>query len=121
MDQYLQSLEKMKDMPIVRFFSQFFTQSKLSPLIAHFRAGLAVKTPGALAQELFVWAVVLAVGTFAIDQIFYWTNPGQAERARDTWQSVSSGFSSFGRGVTGLIVRTRNAFEGRREAARGRR
>lgn len=109
MDQYLQTLERMKDMPIVRFFSQFFSQSRLSPLFGHFKNALSLKSPGALAKELFFWAVLLALVTFAIDQAFYWTKPGQAERAKDTWYGISTRVSSFSRGVKGLASRAKGS------------
>jgi hypothetical protein len=119
MDQYLQTLERMKDMPIVRFFSQFFSQPRLSPLVDHFRNALALKTPGSLAKELFFWAVVLALVTFAVDQAFYWTKPGQVERAKDTWTGISLRLSSFGRGVKGIASRAKGP--GRRGEPVGRR
>jgi hypothetical protein len=119
--EFLQSLEKMKDAPIVRFFSQFFTEGSLSPLFTRFKAGLALRSPGALAKELILWAVLLALGTFLIDQAFYWTKPGQVERARGTWQSISTGVASFGVGVKALATRIKGAFIKRPEAPRGRR
>ena len=121
MNEFLQSLEKMKDAPIVRFFSQFFTEDRLSPLFGRFKAGLGERSPGALAKELIIWAVVLALGTLIIDQVFYWTKPGQVERARGTWQSISAGVSSFGEGVKTLVNRIKNVFGKKREAPRGRR
>jgi hypothetical protein len=121
MDQYLQSLEKLKDLPIVRFFSRFFSEDRLSSLLSDLNAGLERSTPSALAKELLIWAVVLALVTFAIDQAFYWTKPGQLDRARDTWQSLSAGAVSFGRGVKSLALRARELVTGRRGASRGRR
>ena len=121
MNEFLQSLEKLKDAQIVRFFSQFFTEGSLSPLFSRFKAGLALHSPGALAKELILWAVALALGTLLIDQVFYWTKPGQVERARGTWQSISAGAASFGAGVKTLATRIKGAFSKKREAPRGRR
>jgi hypothetical protein len=120
MFQFLESLDKMKDLPIVRFFSQFFTENKLAPLLARFHNGLAISSPGALAKEMFIWAIVLAFIVFIVDQVFYWTKPGQIERARGTWLSIASFASDVGRGARSLAVRAKGLVE-RRGTAHGRR
>lgn len=121
MNEFIQSIERMKDMPIVRFFSQFFDEQSLSPLFGRFDAGLTGRSPGALARELVIWAIVLALGTFIIDQVFYWTKPGKIEQARDTLQNIKEGTISFGQGVKSLALRVKDSVVNRREAPRGRR
>ena len=116
MNQFIDSLERMKDMPIVRFFSQFFTENRLSPLLGRFTAGLEAHSPGSMAKELFIWAILLALGTFIIDQAFYWTKPGQIERARSTWQGIASGATSVGLGLKALPASAKAFISNKREA-----
>ncbi len=89
-------------------------------MLARFNFGMAAGSPGALAKELFLWAVVLALGVFAVDQAFYWTKPGQLERARSTWASIAAFAHKAGRGARSLADRAIGAME-RRRIIRGRR
>jgi hypothetical protein len=107
MTQFLDTLEKMKGMQIVRFFSQFFSEERLSPIFNQMKARAASGTVGGLAKELVVWAIVLALGAFIIDQIFYWTNPGQVEQAKGTWRSFSAGVADLGVSARTLFERAR--------------
>lgn len=120
MYEFLESLERMKDLPIVRFFSQFFAEDRLAPLAARFQNGLSLSSPGALAKELLLWAIVLAFVVFAVDQVFFWTKPGQIQRARGTWLSIASFATDVGRSARTLALRAKNCVE-RRIAVRGRR
>lgn len=90
MDELLKSLDGMKEMQIVRFFARFFTEERLSPLFNQYKERV-LGDPGGLAGELILWAVLLAVGVFLIDQAFHWTAPGQLEQARLTWFRVREG------------------------------
>jgi hypothetical protein len=121
MNQFLDTLNNMKDMPIVRFFSQFFTEARLAPMVGSMKARLAGGTGGSLAKELLVWAIVLAIGTFIIDQVFYWTSPGQVERARENWHGFTSGVQSIGVSARLLADRARGGFRKAQVQARGRR
>lgn len=123
MTEYLEMLDKMKDLQIVRFFSRFFTESSLSPLFGDLKDRAADGTVGSLAKELIVWAVILALGAFIIDQAFYWTRPGQLEQARETWQGVKDGAANVYDGVRSLISRVKagKAPRNDKELPRGRR
>lgn len=120
MTEFLQSLEKLKDLQIVRFFSQFFTEEKLAPIFGQYKDRVGGGTGTSLAHELLVWAIVLAIGTFVIDQIFYWTSPGQIDQARDSWYAFKTGTASLGSRIKELYhnLRTRT---GNREQPRERR
>lgn len=121
MNQYLDTLNKMKDLPIVRFFSQFFTEQRLAPLVGDMKARMAGGTGGGLAKELLIWAVLLALGTFIIDQVFYWTSPGQVEQAKASWRSFTSGVQSIGVSARLLADRARGMVRQRQVQTRGRR
>lgn len=119
MNQLLDTLNKMKDMQIVRFFSQFFTEARLSPLVSRLKERAAAGTVGGLAKELFVWAVILALGAFVIDQVFYWTSPGQVEQAKDTWRNFSAGVADLGVSARTIFQRIKGIGR-KKELPRGR-
>jgi hypothetical protein len=121
MNELLQSLDKMKDMQIVRFFSQFFTEEKVSPLLGQVKSRIAGGTGGNLVHELILWAVFLAVGTFIIDQVFYWTSPGQIEEAKNTWKNFTAGVANLGTSARILVERARGIGRTRLELPNGRR
>jgi hypothetical protein len=120
MTEFLDALNKMKDMQIVRFFSQFFTQEKLAPILGQYKDQMA-GGGGGLAKELVIWAIILAVGVFIIDQVFYWTSPGQLEQARGTWNSFTGGVANLGASARVLIDRAKGIGKARQGASHGRR
>jgi hypothetical protein len=116
MNPFLDTLDKMKNMDLVRFFSQFFPGDSFSKLLDRF-----VGSSSGLAGRLLLWAVVLALGVFLIDQAFYWTKPGKLEHARGTWRGIASGAAAAWAGTKSLALRAKTALSKKREAPRGRR
>jgi hypothetical protein len=116
MNQFIAALDKMKDIQLVRFFSRFFSGESLSNLFGRFQ-----NSPGGLAGRLLLWAVILALGVFLIDQAFYWTKPGRLEQARGTWHGIAAGAASAWKGTKALAIRTKSALFKGREVPRGRR
>jgi hypothetical protein len=120
MNQILESLNKMKDLQIVRFFSQFFTEEKLGPLLKSFTGD--GNGPGSgVVTKLVVWAIVLAVGTFVIDQVFFWTSPGQVERAKTNWKNFTLSMSNLSASAQVLYERAKGLIGKREGLTNGRR
>jgi hypothetical protein len=90
MEAFLKSLEQLKELQIVRFISQFFTEEQLSPIVNQYKQRVA-GDPAGLARDLLLWAVLLALVTFAVDQAFYWTQPGRVAQARESWYAFTEG------------------------------
>jgi hypothetical protein len=111
MNQFIDALDKMKNMELVRFFAQFFSGDGLSKLFGRF-----INSSGGLAGRLLLWAVVLALGVFLVDQAFYWSKPGRLEHARGTWRGIASGAASAWAGTKSLALRVKSVFSRKCEA-----
>lgn len=113
LNQFLEWLDKLKDMDIVRFFSQFFTEEKLGPLFRWFQNSMTGQTYGDRAKQLLVYAAIFALITLAIDQVVYWTDPAQIGRARRNYEYVMGGLRSLGDSARTVAGRIRGALSRR--------
>ena len=113
LNQFLDWLDKLKDMDIVRFFSQFFTEEKLGPFFQWFQGSMTGQTYGDRAKQLIVYAALIALATLVIDQVVYWTDPAQRERARRNYEWFMGGMRSIGESARTVAGRIRGAL-GRR-------
>jgi hypothetical protein len=108
MTQLLGMLDKMKDLDIVRFFSQFFTQEKLAPWFSWFQNATGGRTYGVAAKTMLLYAAILAVVVFVIDQAFYLTHPAKIETTRRRWYAIEDGFMSLGDNAKAVTRRVRS-------------
>lgn len=108
MNAFLQLLDKMKDMDIVKFFSRFFTQATLSPWLHRLQGATAGGDYSASAKHLLLWAAIIAVGIFVIDQVFYLTHPTQRELTRRRWRAIEDGVGALGVSTRTLFGRARS-------------
>lgn len=102
MDKLLQSLDQFKDLPIVRLFAGFFSEQSLSPVIAQYKERV-MSNPGGLAKEFILWAIVLALVVFAVDQAFYWSKPGRLYEAKESWYAFTDGAGRAFERVKGFV------------------
>ena len=112
MDKLLQSLDQFKDLPVVKLFARFFSEQSLSPIIDRYRDRV-LGNPGGFAKELLLWAVVLALVTFAVDQAFYWSKPGRVEQARESWYAFVEGAGRAFDQAKGFVARLASGAQGR--------
>ncbi len=102
MDKLLQSLDQFKDLPIVKIFAGLFSERSLAPLIAKYKDRV-VENSGGLARELLLWAILLALVVFLVDQAFYWSKPGRLYEARESWLAFAQGTRNAFRRVKGFV------------------
>ena len=108
MNQILGILEKMKDLDIVRFFSQFFTQEKLSPWFSWFKDATGSGNYANTAKMLLLYAAILALAAFVIDQAFYLTHPLQIEVTKRRYHAIESSIFSLGDNAKAVARRIRS-------------
>ncbi len=102
MDKLLQSLDQFKDLPIVKIFAGLFSEKSLAPLIAKYKDRV-MENPGGLAKELLVWAIILALLVFIVDQAIYWSKPGRIYEARESWLAFADGVKAAFRRVKAFV------------------
>ncbi len=112
MNVILEYLDKLKELDIVKFFSQFFTQEHLAPWMDRLR-GATEGDSAASGQGLLVWAIIIAVAIFAVDQAFYLTHPDQRELTRRRWRAIEEGVGALGESARTLLGRARAMWAGR--------
>lgn len=81
-NKWLDFIEQFKDIGIVKFFSRFYSESFLSPYVKSVSDAVINDTPRETAKDLLLWAALLMVLVFLVDQVVYWTQPGQIAHAR---------------------------------------
>ncbi len=108
MTQLIELMDKLKDLGIVRFFSGIFTEERMAEAFQWFRSAAGgERSASATARDLLLLAVLLALITFVVDQVFYWTNPDMVTRSRRTLAAVNHGVHSLGENVRYLVGRVR--------------
>ena len=118
MNAFLELLDKIKDMDIVKFFARFFTQENFSPWLHRLQDNTGAGSYSAQAKGLLVWAVIIAVGIFIIDQAFYLAHPDQRDLSRRRWRAVEEGVGALGVSARMLIGRARDLWGSRRHSRR---
>lgn len=107
MNAFLEFLDKIKDLNIVKLFARFFTQENFSPWL-HRLQGAGHGAYGASAKSMLVWAIIIAIAIFVIDQIFYLTHPDQRDLSRRRWRAIEEGVGALGVSARTLIGRARS-------------
>lgn len=108
MTQFFALMDKLKEMNIVQFFAKFFTEERMAPVLKWFSGATGSgRDPADYARDLILVAVLIALVTFVVDQVFYWTNPQHIDRSRRSWRVVNRGIQSLGQSIRMLAGRRR--------------
>lgn len=92
----LDFLESFRDLGIVRFVAGFYREGTMGPLFRWIDS-VGEGMPGHTAKVLLVWAVVLIIAVFIVDQVFYLTVPGRLDECKlKTWNAVEACRRAYG-------------------------
>lgn len=108
MNTFLEFLDKIKDLNIVKLFAGFFTQENVAPWLHRLQGAAGNGDYSASAKSMLVWAIIIAVAIFVIDQIFYLTHPDQRNLSRRRWRAIEEGVGALGVSARTLVARARS-------------
>ena len=81
-NQWLEFIDQFKDIAVVRFFARFYSESFLSPYLKAVQNAVLSDSPKETGIRLLIFAAVLFLLVFVVDQVLYYTQPGTSARLK---------------------------------------
>ena len=92
----LEMVESYRDLILVRIFSVFYTQGFVDSNMQRIKELLKDNALDSLARNFLIWAVVLIVLIFLVDQLFFWMRRENRTRFKQNMRSFGKWITGFG-------------------------